>query len=49
MKKLLYIDACIRDTESRTKRIAEPVVEALRVTTFELHTVLKGNFPPQLR
>ncbi len=30
MKKLLYIDACIRDTESRTKRIAEPVVEALK-------------------
>lgn len=29
MKKLLYIDACIRDEESRTKRIAEPIVKAL--------------------
>ena len=30
MKKLLYIDACIRDTESRTKRIATPIVDALK-------------------
>lgn len=29
MKKLLYIDACIRDAESRTKLIAEPIVKAL--------------------
>lgn len=29
MKKLLYIDACIRDGESRTRRIAEPVMKAL--------------------
>ena len=29
MKKLLYIDACIRDEESRTKRIAEPIIGAL--------------------
>ena len=29
MKKLLYIDACIRDEESRTKRVAEPIVRAL--------------------
>lgn len=29
MKRLLYIDACIRGNESRTKRIAEPLVEAL--------------------
>lgn len=29
MKKLLYIDACIRDGESRTKRIAEPIIKAL--------------------
>lgn len=29
MKKLLYIDACIRDDESRTKQIAEPIVKAL--------------------
>ena len=30
MKKLLYIDACIRDEESRTKRIAEPIVAVLK-------------------
>ena len=29
MEKLLYIDACIRDEDSRTKRIAEPIVQAL--------------------
>lgn len=30
MKKLLYIDACIRDEESRTKRIAEPIIAVLK-------------------
>ncbi len=30
MKKLLYIDACIRNSESRTKRIATPIIEALK-------------------
>lgn len=30
MKKLLYIDACIRNAESRTKKIATLIVEALR-------------------
>ena len=30
MKKLLYIDACIRNEESRTKRIATPIVEVLQ-------------------
>ncbi|MBQ7774892.1 MAG: NAD(P)H-dependent oxidoreductase [Lachnospiraceae bacterium] len=30
MKKLLYIDACIRNGESRTKRIAMPIMEALK-------------------
>ena len=29
MRNLLYIDACIRDEESRTKRIAEPIVAEL--------------------
>ncbi len=29
MEKLLYIDACIRDTESRTRQIADPIVRAL--------------------
>ena len=30
MQKLLYIDACIRNEESRTKKIATPIVEALK-------------------
>ena len=29
MKNLLYIDVCIRDKESRTKRIAEPIIAEL--------------------
>ena len=40
MKKLVVIDACIRGEESRTRRIAEPVVEALakryEITRFDL-------------
>ena len=41
MENLLYIDACFRDKESRTKRIAEPIVEELKkrynVETFTLN------------
>lgn len=41
MKKLLYIDSCIRDEGSRTKRIATPIVDALKeryeVETFVLN------------
>ena len=29
MKKLVVIDACVRQRDSRTLRIAEPVIEAL--------------------
>ena len=40
MKKLVVIDACIREEESRTRRIAAPIVEALsqryEVTRFDL-------------
>ena len=40
MKKLVVIDACIRGEESRTRRIAEPIVEALakryEITRFDL-------------
>lgn len=39
MKKLLYIDACIRDEESRTKRIATPIVEALK-QKYEVQTLV---------
>ncbi|MBP1558734.1 MAG: NAD(P)H-dependent oxidoreductase [Oscillospiraceae bacterium] len=38
MKKLLYIDACIRNAESRTKRIATPIVEALK-ERYEVETL----------
>lgn len=38
MKKLLFIDSCIRDENSRTKRIAEPVVEKLK-TRYEVETI----------
>lgn len=30
MEKLLYIDACIRGNESRTKKIATPIIEELK-------------------
>ncbi len=39
MKKLLYIDACIRDEQSRTKRIATPIVEALK-QKYEVQTLV---------
>ena len=39
MKKLLYIDACIRDEMSRTKRIATPIVEALK-QKYEVQTLV---------
>ena len=41
MEKLVYIDACIRDEESRTKRIAAPLIEELKkkyiVKTFVIN------------
>ena len=39
MKKLLYIDACIRVEMSRTKRIATPIVEALK-QKYEVQTLV---------
>lgn len=39
MKKLLYIDACIRDEMSRTKQIATPIVEALK-QKYEVQTLV---------
>ena len=38
MKKLLYIDGCIRGELSRTKKIAEPIVEALK-ENYEVTTL----------
>ena len=39
MKKLLYIDSCIRSELSRTKRIAEPIVEKLS-ERYEVETIV---------
>lgn len=38
MEKLLYIDACFRENESRTRKIALPVVEALK-NRYEVETI----------
>ncbi len=38
MKKLLYLDACIRGEESRTRRIAQPLVEKL-AETYQVETL----------
>lgn len=38
MKKLLYIDSCIRNELSRTKRIAAPIVEKLK-ERYEVETI----------
>ena len=38
MKKLLFVNACIRGEESRTWRIAEPLIEKLR-ETYDVHTI----------
>ena len=41
MNKLVYIDACIRDEDSRTKKIATPLIEKLNnkydITTFVIN------------
>ena len=39
MKKLLYIDACIRDEQSRTKQIATPIVKAFK-QKYEVQTLV---------
>lgn len=39
MNKLLYIDACIRDDESRTKKIAEPIIAALK-EKYDVETIV---------
>jgi len=44
MKKLLYIDACIRDNASRTKRIAEPLVEELK-KSYAVETLVLNELP----
>ena len=44
MKKLLYIDACIRNGESRTKRIATPIIEALK-ERYDVNTLTLNELP----
>lgn len=39
MEKLLYIDSCIRNELSRTKRIASPIVEKLK-EQYEVETIV---------
>ena len=39
MKKLLYIDSCIRGELSRTKRIATPIIEKLK-ERYEVETIV---------
>lgn len=39
MKKLLYIDSCIRNELSRTKRIATPIIEKLS-ERYEVETIV---------
>ena len=51
MKKLVVIDACIRGDESRTRRIAEPIVEALakryEITRFDLTRMPVAPLTPE--
>ena len=51
MKKLVVIDACIRGEESRTRRIAEPIVGALakryEITRFDLTKMDIAPLTPQ--
>lgn len=47
MEKLLYIDACIRDEGSRTKRIAEPIITALK-ERYEIETFVLNDMNLQV-
>ena len=51
MKKLVFIDACIRKEESRTRRIAQPIVESLarryEITTIDLTEMPMAPLTPQ--
>lgn len=42
MKKIVYIDACIRDEMSRTKRIAEPIINELQ-KKYDITTYIINN------
>ncbi len=52
MKKLVVIDACVREKDSRTLRIAEPIVEALgsryETVRYRLPQMPMGPLTPRL-
>lgn len=45
--KLLYIDSCIRDEESRTKKIAMPIIEELG-KKYEIETLIINELPLEI-
>lgn len=51
MAGLVYIDACVREKDSRTRRIAEPIIEALgrkyTVTAFHLPQIKMKPIDPE--
>lgn len=47
MKKLLYIDACIRDELSRTKKIALPIIEKLK-ESYEVEALTLNDLPLEI-
>ncbi len=47
MKELLYIDSCVRDEGSRTKRIATPIVEVLK-ERYEVETLVLNDMNLQV-
>lgn len=51
MKKLVVIDACIRGEESRTRRLAEPIIGALakryEITRFDLTQMPMAPLTPE--
>ena len=52
MKKLVYIDACVRGGESRTRAIAEPIVAELskryEITTYRIPEMEMTPLDPEL-
>ena len=47
MKSLVYIDACMRGKESRTRRIAEPIIE--HGMNLSGSSAAKGNTPSVMK
>lgn len=47
MEKLLYIDACIRDEDSRTKKIANEVIKELK-KKYDITTLVINELPLEI-